>query len=170
MASVKFYSDTSNFFSFQNFHIFSMLNLHFDQIKYFFKGLGNRFWNSILFQHRVGGTPLMIPGNPAKSHWSSIQCIACWRRSCRSFRAVSSVFIKLDAHGTRPVRFLGACDWFRGITWCVWYGLRSSRSESEQWVWCVNIEAGSYSNADHTRRIRIGRDVTKSDARAQEIV
>jgi len=25
----------------------------------------------------------------------------------------------------------------------VWYGLRSSKSESEQWVWCINIETGS---------------------------
>ena len=67
--------------------------------------------------------------------------------------------------------FLGACVWFRDVTSfydASGYGLRSSKSESEQWVWCVNIETGSYSNADHTRRIRKGRDVTKSDACAQK--
>jgi len=34
-------------------------------------------------------------------------------------------------------------SWRHVLFWCVWYGLRSSRSESEQWVWCVNIETGS---------------------------
>jgi len=55
-------------------------------------------------------------------------------------------------------------SWRHVLFWCVWYGLRSSKSASEQWVWCVNIEADSYSNTDYTRRIRKGRDVTKSDA------
>ena len=34
-------------------------------------------------------------------------------------------------------------SWRHVLFWCVWYGLRSSRSESEQWVWCVNIETSS---------------------------
>ena len=59
-------------------------------------------------------------------------------------------------------------SWRHALFLCVWYGLHSSKSEPEQWVWCVNIETGSYSNADHTRRIRKGRDVTKSDACAQK--
>jgi len=60
-------------------------------------------------------------------------------------------------------------SWRHVLFWCVWYGLRSSKSESEQWVWYVNIETGSYSNADHSKRIRKGRDVTKSDACAQKM-
>ena len=70
-----------------------------------------------------------------------------------------------------PCAFFGRMrliSWRHVLFWCVWYGLRSSKSESEQWVWCVNIETGSYSNADHTRRIRKGRDVTKSNACAQK--
>jgi len=34
-------------------------------------------------------------------------------------------------------------SWRHVLFWCVWYGLRSSKSESKQWVWCVNIDTGS---------------------------
>jgi len=34
-------------------------------------------------------------------------------------------------------------SWRHVLFWCVWYGLRSSRSDSKQWVWCVNIETSS---------------------------
>ena len=47
-------------------------------------------------------------------------------------------------------------SWRHVLFWCVWCGLRSSKSESEQWVWYVNIETCSYSNADHTRRMETG--------------
>ena len=48
--------------------------------------------------------------------------------------------LKLYAHGMRPVRLI---SWRHVLFWRVWYGLRSSRSESEHWVWCVNVETGS---------------------------
>ena len=31
-------------------------------------------------------------------------------------------------------------SWRHVLFWCIWYGLCSSKSESEQWVWRVNIE------------------------------
>ena len=49
--------------------------------------------------------------------------------------------------------------WRHVLFWCVWYGLRSSKIELEEWVWCVNIETGSARNADQTHALkkRIGR-------------
>ena len=58
--------------------------------------------------------------------------------------------------------------WLIEIEKLIFLRLFMSKSESKQWVWRVSIETGSYSNADHTRRIRKGRDVTKSDACAQK--
>jgi len=86
-----------------------------------------------------------------KKSWYYILKAGCtWHASCAFFEH------------TRLI------SWRHVLFWCVWYGRRSSKSESEQWVWCINIETGSYSNADHTRRIRRGREVTKSDACAQK--
>jgi len=80
--------------------------------------------------------------------------------------AVGHQWLKLDAHAMCPVRFFSACVWFRDVT---------SFSDAPGMV-CVRVGAcfyrrirltalnHFYSNADHTRRIRKGRDVTKSDA------
>jgi len=45
------------------------------------------------------------------------------RLSTLSGRCIKSDKLKLDAHGMRPVRFLGACVCFRDVTsfFCVWY-------------------------------------------------
>ena len=74
--------------------------------------------------------------------------------------------IKLDAHGMRPVGFLGACVWFRDVM---------SFSDASGMV-CVRVKVSLmcpygnrlYSNAHHTRRIRKGRDITKLDPCAQK--
>jgi len=49
-----------------------------------------------------------------------------------------------------------------------WYGLQSSRNLFLYWRIRLTARTHFYSNADHTRRIRKGRDVTKSDAFAQK--
>jgi len=53
-------------------------------------------------------------------------------------------------------------------TACVWCGLRSSRTCFYNWRIRLTALLHFYSNADHTRRIRKGPDVTKSDACAQK--
>ena len=55
--SVKFCSDTWNFFSIWNSHTFAILHACFGQFQYFFQDLENLFLNSIFFQYfqyRVG--------------------------------------------------------------------------------------------------------------------
>ena len=59
-------------------------------------------------------------------------------------------------------------SWRHVLFWCVWYGLRSSRNLFLYWRIRLTALTHFYSNADHTRRIRKGRDVTKSDACAQK--
>ena len=73
--------------------------------------------------------------------------------------SLAVVPVNLDAHGMRPALFgrMRLISWRHVLFWFVWYGLhssrtgfyidrsgpRSSRSESEKWVWSVNIETGS---------------------------
>jgi len=59
-------------------------------------------------------------------------------------------------------------SWHHVLFWCVWYGLRSSRNLFLYWRIRLTALTHFYSNADHTTRIRKGRDVTKSDACAQK--
>jgi len=56
-------------------------------------------------------------------------------------------------------------SWRQVLFWCVWYGLRSSRSESEQWVWCVNIETGSSSTRTQTIPDASEKDLTSRNRR-----
>jgi len=59
-------------------------------------------------------------------------------------------------------------SWRHVLSWCVWYGLRSSRNLFLYWRIKLTALTHFYSNADHTRCIKKGRDVTKSDACAQK--
>jgi len=95
----------------------------------------------------------------------TLECLRAPITGCEAFPCTQQS-IKLDAHGMRPKRFLSACAWFRDVT---------SFSDVSGMV-CVRVEPVSilthqthfHSNADHTRRIRKGCDVTKSDACAQK--
>jgi len=61
LPSVKFCSDTSDFFFIKNFHTFAILNVDFGQIQYFFKVLKSDF-ETQHFQYHVGTLNVAVAG------------------------------------------------------------------------------------------------------------
>jgi len=163
---------------------FGLLQIHFSIFEY---NSTYNFWHRCRSRQIYGGAKEFCPDSPKlaqkilQNKWRPKQKAEFGRHVikkkilCQSGRHFCSDIqgVKLYAHGMRPVRFLSACLWFRDVkSFSDAFGKvcvrRSSRSESEQWVWCVNIETSSTRTQNIPDASQKGRDVTKSDACVQK--
>jgi len=135
-------------------HPMKFLNIHI-------QSLSKNFWNFVSDIHPYSNATLVNAKQTGSGYTSTsgpsflktYSSIAC------------NMTLKLYAHGMRPMRFLSECVWFRDsrpfLIRLVW-------SASESWRIRLSALTHFYWNADHTRCIRKGLDVTKSDACSQK--